>query len=82
MGDGNELGNIQTVKRRGEIVNRAFYIIAVPAFIVSFLWMYYGYGLKVAVPVIVGELAASIGGVIYLRRKAAQAGPDGQLTNR
>ena len=55
-------------------MNRAFYIIGIPAFIVSFLWMYYGYGLKVAVPVILAELIAAIGGVIYLRRKAAHAG--------
>lgn len=51
-------------------MNRAFYIIAVPAFIVSFLWMYYGWGLKFAVPVVGGELAAAIWGVIHLRRKA------------
>lgn len=51
-------------------MNRAFYIIAVPAFIVSFCWLYFGWGLRVAVPVIIGELAAAIGGVIYLRRKA------------
>lgn len=63
-------------------MNRAFYIIGVPAFIVSFLWMYYGYGLKVAVPVIVAELGAVIGGVIYLRRKAAQVRPGGQTANR
>jgi len=55
-------------------LNRAFYIIGIPAFIVSFLWMYYGYGLKVAVPVILAELIVAIGGVIYLRRKAAHAG--------
>ncbi|MGH9732262.1 MAG: hypothetical protein ACRD4A_11210 [Candidatus Acidiferrales bacterium] len=53
-------------------MNRAFLIIAIPAFIVSFVWLYVGYGLTVAVPVIVGELAAAIGGVIYLRRRASQ----------
>lgn len=53
-------------------MNRAFLIIAIPAFIVSFVWLYVGYGLAVAVPVIVGELAAAIGGVIYLRRRASQ----------
>jgi hypothetical protein len=63
-------------------VNRAFYIVGVPAFIVSFLWMYYGYGLKLAVPVILAELIAVIGGVIYLRRKAAQARPGGQAADR
>jgi hypothetical protein len=51
-------------------LNRAFYIIAIPAFIVSFCWLYYGWGLQVAIPVIVLELVAAIGGVMYLRRKA------------
>jgi len=54
-------------------LNRAFAIIAIPAFIVSFVWLYVGYGMAVAVPVIIGELAAAIGGIIYLRRRAAQS---------
>lgn len=53
-------------------MNRAFIIIAIPAFIVSFCWLYVGYGLAVAAPVIVVELAAAIAGIIYLRRRAAQ----------
>ncbi|HKV27389.1 MAG TPA: hypothetical protein VJN90_03840 [Candidatus Acidoferrales bacterium] len=55
-------------------MNRAFIIIAIPAFIVSFVWLYAGYGLVVAAPVVVVELAASIGGVIYMRRRAEQTG--------
>lgn len=55
-------------------MNRAFYIIAVPAFVVSFFWMYYAWGLLVAVPVVAGELAAAIAGVFYLRRKARLGG--------
>jgi hypothetical protein len=54
-------------------LNRAFAIIAIPAFIVSFVWLYVGYGMAVAAPVIVVELAAAIGGIIYLRRRAAQS---------
>lgn len=54
-------------------MNRAFLIIAIPAFIVSFAWLGFGYGLKVAIPVILLELAAAIGGVIYLRRRGSQA---------
>jgi len=54
-------------------MNRAFIIIAVPAFIVSFLWLYYGYGITAAVIVIILVLAGAIGRVIYLRRKAARA---------
>ncbi|MHB8413076.1 MAG: hypothetical protein ACYDDI_14170 [Candidatus Acidiferrales bacterium] len=54
-------------------MNRAFIIIAIPAFIVSFCWLYIGYGLAVAAPVILVELAAAIGGIIYLRRRASHA---------
>lgn len=54
-------------------MNRAFLIIAIPAFIVSFIWLYIGYGLAVAMPVTAVELAAAIGGIFYLRRRAAQA---------
>jgi hypothetical protein len=66
-------------------MNRAFYIIAVPAFIVSFCWLYYGWGLEVAIPVILVELAAAIGGVVYLRRKARlteHSGRGSQAANR
>lgn len=63
-------------------MNRAFYIIAVPAFIVSFLWIYYAWGLKWAIPVIGGELAAAIWGVIHLRRKAAQSHAGGQTRDK
>ena len=62
-------------------MNRAFYIIAAPAFIVSFLWMYYAWGLRLAIPVVGGELAAAIGGVIYLRRRE-QGHRGGQAANR
>jgi len=37
------------------------------------VWLYVGYGLAVAAPVIIAELAAAIGGIIYLRRRAAQS---------
>lgn len=62
-------------------MNRAFYIIAVPAFIVSFLWMYYAWGLQIAVPIVGTELAGTIGGLIYLRRKAAQSHAIRQTAN-
>lgn len=63
-------------------MNRAFYIIAAPAFIVSFLWMYYAWGWKVAMPVVGGELGAAIGGVMYLRRKRPQSPAGGHGANR
>jgi len=50
-------------------LNRAFYIIAIPAFIVSFCWLYLGWGWKVALATILLELSAAIAGMIYLRRK-------------
>jgi len=52
-------------------VNKAFYIIGIPAFIVSFCWLYYGWGLGIAAVVIIVELVAAIGGMIYLRRKGS-----------
>lgn len=54
-------------------MNRAFLIIAIPAFIVSFAWLRFGYGWRVALIVVLLELAAAIGGVIYLRRRGSQA---------
>jgi len=54
-------------------MNRAFLIIAIPAFIVSFAWLAFGYGWKIALVVVLLELAAAIGGVIYLRRRGSQA---------
>jgi membrane protein implicated in regulation of membrane protease activity len=53
-------------------MNKAFYIIAIPAFIVSFCWLYYGWGLGIAAVVIIVELVAAIGGMVYLRRKGNQ----------
>lgn len=58
-------------------MNRAFLIIAIPAFLVSFAWLAFGYGLKVAVAVILLELVAAIGAVIYLRRRGSQTGRRG-----
>ena len=52
-------------------MNRAFIMIAIPAFVVSFVWLYVGYGLAVAAPVIAVELAGAIGGIVYLRRRKA-----------
>ena len=54
-------------------MNRAFLIIGIPAFIVSYCWLAFGYGWKIALPVVLVELAAAIGGVIYLRRRGSQA---------
>lgn len=53
-------------------MNKAFYIIAAPAFIVSFCWLYYGWGLGIAMTVILLELMAAVAGVIYLRRKTSE----------
>jgi hypothetical protein len=54
-------------------VNRAFYIIGIPAVITSFMYLAVGWGLRVAVPVTLAEVAAAIGAVIYLRRRKAAA---------
>lgn len=55
-------------------MNRAFLIIAIPAFVVTFCWLTIGYGLRVAVPVVAAELAVAAGAVIYLRRRNPAAG--------
>jgi hypothetical protein len=55
-------------------MNRAFYIIGIPAFITSFLYLTIGWGFRVSVPVTILELGAAIGGIIYLRRRNAAAG--------
>lgn len=54
-------------------MNRAFYIIGIPAFITSFLYLAVGWGMRVAIPVTLAELAATIGAVIYLRRRKTAA---------
>jgi hypothetical protein len=55
-------------------MNIAFYIIAIPAFITSFLYLSLGWGFRVSVPVTIVEMAVAIGGRIYMRRRKAAAG--------
>ena len=55
-------------------MNIAFYIIAIPAFITSFLYLSLGWGFRVSVPVTIVEMAVAIGGLIYMRRRKAAAG--------
>lgn len=54
-------------------MNRAFYIIAIPAFITSFCWLAFGWGWRFASIVTGIELVIAIAAVIYLlRRESAQ----------
>jgi hypothetical protein len=55
-------------------MNRAYYIIGIPAFITSFLYLSIGWGFRVSIPVTAAELAAAIGGIAYMRRR--KAAPD------
>jgi membrane protein implicated in regulation of membrane protease activity len=56
-------------------MNRAFYIIGIPAVITSFLWLAFGWGWRVAAVVTGAELVVAILGVIYLlRRQSARQG--------
>jgi hypothetical protein len=55
-------------------MNIAFYIVAIPAFITSFLYLSLGWGFRVSIPVTAVELIAAIGGLIYMRRRKAAAG--------
>jgi uncharacterized membrane protein YraQ (UPF0718 family) len=50
-------------------MNRAFLIVGIPAFITSFCWLAFGWGLRLAMIVSGAELAVVIGAVIYLLRR-------------
>jgi hypothetical protein len=56
-------------------VNKSFLIIGIPAFVVSFFWLAFGWGVRVALVVIGTELAAVAGGVLYIRRREKSATP-------
>jgi hypothetical protein len=56
-------------------VNKSFLIIGIPAFVVSFFWLTFGWGVRVALIVIGTELAAVAGGVLYIRRREKSAAP-------
>jgi len=56
-------------------VNKSFLIIGIPAFVVSFFWLAFGWGLRVALVVIGTELIAVAGGVLYIRRREKSAAP-------
>ncbi len=49
-------------------MNRAFIIIGIPAFITSFLYLTFGWGLKISVPVTAAEIVLAIGWYAYLSR--------------
>ncbi|MGH9775248.1 MAG: hypothetical protein ACRD50_09910 [Candidatus Acidiferrales bacterium] len=50
-------------------MNRAYLIIGIPAFVVSFFWMLLGWGLRVALPITLGELALALAAIFYVRRR-------------
>jgi membrane protein implicated in regulation of membrane protease activity len=62
-------------------MNRAFFIIGIPAVITSFLWLAFGWGWRLAAVVTSVELAVAIIAVIYLLRRQS-APPDGPETGR
>jgi membrane protein implicated in regulation of membrane protease activity len=51
-------------------VHRAFLIIGIPAFVASFCWFAFGWGLRVAILVTAAELAVVAALAIYLLRRA------------
>jgi len=57
-------------------MNRAFFIIGIPAIITSFLWLAFGWGWRLAATVTGVELIVAILAVIYLVRRQS-ARPDG-----
>ncbi|MGA8144880.1 MAG: hypothetical protein WB987_13410 [Candidatus Acidiferrales bacterium] len=50
-------------------MNRAFYIIAVPAFVTSFCWIWFGWGWRLAAIVTGVELVVAIAAVVWLARR-------------
>jgi hypothetical protein len=54
-------------------MNRAFLIIGIPAFVASFCWFAFGWGLRVAIVITAAELVVAAAGVIYLLRRANSA---------
>jgi hypothetical protein len=66
-------------------MNRAFLIIAIPAFLVSIFWLTLGWGWHVAVIGGCVELAIGVGVVLYAARHASAShgrGPGGSETGR
>jgi membrane protein implicated in regulation of membrane protease activity len=59
-------------------MNRAFFIIGIPAIITSFLWLAFGWGWRLAAVVTGVELVVAIIAVVYLlRRQSARSnGPE------
>jgi hypothetical protein len=54
-------------------MNRAFYIIVVPAILTSFGWLTFGWGLRLAMEVTAVEVVLVLGIIVFLvRRKNAQ----------
>lgn len=62
-------------------MNRAFFIIGIPAIITSFLWLAFGWGWRLAATVTGAELVVAIVAVIYLLRRQS-ARPDGPEAGR
>ena len=62
-------------------MNRAFFIIGIPAVMTSFLWLAFGWGWRLAATVTGAELVVAIVAVIYLLRRQS-ARPDGPEAGR
>jgi hypothetical protein len=50
-------------------MNRAFYIIAIPAFITSFCWLTFGWGWRFAAMVTGAQLIVAVAAVVFLMRR-------------
>jgi len=62
-------------------MNRAFFIIGIPAIVTSFLWLAFGWGWRLAATVTGVEFVVAILAVIYLLRRQ-RARPDGPEAGR
>jgi hypothetical protein len=60
-------------------VNRAFYIIVIPAIVTSFGWLTFGWGWRLAAMVTAGEIVVVLGVIVFLvRRQNAQKAAAGK----
>ncbi len=71
MGDGHCFGHVQAVAEPKKTMNRAFLVVLAPAVVVSSCWMAFLWGLRVAVPGALVEVAVFAGVIVYVRRKEA-----------
>jgi len=76
VGKRRHVGDIPAIEAASgfvfKLMNRAFYIIGVPAFLVSFCWFWFGWGLRLAATISGIELGVVIAAIIYFQRRESR----------